>query len=240
MNDAVTRQIAVAGLVPLSTVVWPGKLAAVVFLQGCPWRCTYCHNPALLDPRTPGGMPWAEVVEFLGRRRGLLDGVVFSGGEPLLQPGLPDAMAAVRALGFAVGLHTGGAWPQRLASLLDANAPGGALVDWVGLDIKHLRSRYREVTGAATSGAAAWRSLDIMLASGVDHEVRTTVDPTLHTASDIAELVAEVRRRGVHRHALQEVRAQGLAADHADALEGWRLTNVFAAPVTEILRLRCA
>ena len=74
------KDLQIAGLVPLSTVDWPGQLAATLFLQGCPWRCHYCHNRAILDPRTPGTVAWSEVRDLLERRRGLLDAVVFSGG----------------------------------------------------------------------------------------------------------------------------------------------------------------
>ncbi|RZS62765.1 anaerobic ribonucleoside-triphosphate reductase activating protein [Xylanimonas ulmi] len=214
----------VAGLVRLSTVDWPGKLAAVVFLQGCPWRCVYCHNEDILDPRAPGAMAWSDVVAFLRRRRGLLDGVVFSGGEPLLSPALPAAIDEVRDLGFAVGLHTGGAWPRRLEAL----AARGAL-DWVGLDIKHLPEKYAQVTGVTTSGSAAWRSLDVVLTHGVAHEVRTTVDPTVHTRDDVVELAARLRARGVQHHAIQEARPDGLAAEHAEAFDDWRLADLLPA-----------
>ncbi|ACZ29190.1 anaerobic ribonucleoside-triphosphate reductase activating protein [Xylanimonas cellulosilytica DSM 15894] len=213
----------VAGLVRLSTVDWPGKLAAVVFLQGCPWRCVYCHNEEILDPREPGTMPWFEVVEFLRRRRGLLDGVVFSGGEPLLSKALPTAIGEVRNLGFAVGLHTGGAWPRRLQALLDDGA-----LDWVGLDVKHLPERYASVTGVPSSGAAAWASLEAVLASGVSHEVRTTVDPTVHTRPDVVALAERLAALGVQHHALQEARPDGLAAGHAEAFAGWRLADLLA------------
>ena len=211
----------VAGLVRLSTVDWPGRLAAVVFLQGCPWRCTYCHNEAILDPRAPGTIDWSEVVAFLRRRRGLLDGVVFSGGEPLLSPALPAAVAEVRSLGFEVGLHTGGAWPRRLQALLD----DGALA-WVGLDVKHLPEKYAQVTGVPTSGRAAWQALDAVLASGIAHEVRTTVDPTVHTRDDVLRLAHTLESKGVHHHAIQEARPDGLAAAHKEAFEGWRLSDL--------------
>jgi pyruvate formate lyase activating enzyme len=211
----------VAGLVRLSTVDWPGALAAVVFLQGCPWRCVYCHNEEILDPRAPGTIAWSEVVEFLGRRRGLLDGVVFSGGEPLLSAALPSAIAQVRSLGFEIGLHTGGAWPARLAALLD-----DGVLDWVGLDVKHLPERYAQVTGVASSGAAAWASLDALLASGVAHEVRTTVDPTVHTRDDLLALADRLATMGVQHHAIQEARPDGLAAGHAAAFAGWRLGDL--------------
>lgn len=208
-----------AGLVRLSTVDWPGKLAAVVFLQGCPWQCTYCHNPDLIDVRTPGTLAWTDVLAFLDRRRGLLDGVVFSGGEPTLQPGLPQAVDDVRARGFGVGLHTGGAWPRRLERLLPR-------LDWVGLDVKHLPEKYAEITGAGPSGEAAWASLDAVLASGVDHEVRTTVDPTVHVRDDVIALADRLRERGVRRHVFQEARPVGADAAWAVRLGSLRLRDV--------------
>ncbi|MBS6934822.1 MAG: anaerobic ribonucleoside-triphosphate reductase activating protein, partial [Actinomyces graevenitzii] len=156
MPDAAGLQI--AGLVPLSTVDWPGKLAASIFLQGCPWRCVYCQNHEILDPRTPGSVPWSQVVELLQRRRGLLDGLVFSGGEATRQPGLLSAAQEVKALGFAVGLHTAGIYPGNLARLLAADA-----VDWVGLDIKALPGPdYQQVVARGGGGEKAWLALELV------------------------------------------------------------------------------
>ncbi|WP_296755919.1 anaerobic ribonucleoside-triphosphate reductase activating protein, partial [Thiobacillus sp.] len=146
----------VGGLTPLSTTDWPGLLAAVVFCQGCPWRCGYCHNPDLIPPRGADEIPWEEVLAFLRRRQGLLDGVVFSGGEPTLQAALPDAMRAARGLGFKIGLHTGGMYPGRLAAVLP-------LVDWVGLDVKAPFADYAGITGVAESGTRARESLEQVL-----------------------------------------------------------------------------
>ena len=119
------------------------------------------------------------ILARLAQRQGLLDAVVFSGGEPLAQAGLGDAMRDVRALGFAIGLHTGGAYPRRLDTVLP-------LVDWLGLDVKAPGDDYARVTGVAGSGAPAWASLDLANASGVDVEVRTTVHASL-TSSDALE-----------------------------------------------------
>jgi len=193
----------IAGLVPFSTLDYPGCLAAVAFLRGCPWRCRYCHNPHLQPARRdPADWPWSRLLEFLEQRRGLLDAVVFSGGEPLADPALGEMARAVRALGYRVGLHTGGAWPQRLAAL----APR---FDWIGLDIKALPDDYARITAVAGSGAAAWASLDVLLAAGVDFECRTTVHPRLHDADALAELQRRLRERGVRRHAIQRFRAAG-------------------------------
>jgi pyruvate formate lyase activating enzyme len=207
--DADSLQI--GGLAPLSTCDWPGRLVATAFLQGCPWSCTYCHNPALIDPRAPGVVPWSAVLELLARRRGLLDGVVFSGGEPTRQAGLADAMRQVRELGFGVGLHTGGAYPRRFAAVLP-------LVDWVGLDVKAPADLYPRITGVASSAGPALRALHLALAAGVPLQVRTTVDPTVLSAEDVARLRTTMADLGVRDHVLQEVRVQGTRPEYAAAL----------------------
>jgi len=192
----------VGGLTPLSTSDWPGMLAAVVFCQGCPWRCGYCHNPDLIPARGESEIPWDEVLAFLHRRQGLLDGVVFSGGEPTAQADLLEAMREVRALGFKIGLHTGGAYPQHLAALLP-------LVDWVGFDVKAPFADYPRVTGAAGSGERALISLQQVLASGVDHELRTTVHPALLTDTELVSLGRDLAARGAKHYVIQGFRSQG-------------------------------
>ncbi len=202
MNSSAS--IRVGGLVPLSAADWPGMLAAVVFCQGCPWRCRYCHNPGLIPSHGDGEIPWAEVLAFLHRRRGLLDGVVFSGGEPTAQAELADAMRAVRALGFKIGLHTGGAYPRRLAEVLP-------LVDWIGFDAKAPFADYARITGVAGSGDAAEISLDAVLASDVAREIRTTVHPALLADADVGALARALAARGVEAHVVQPFRSQGCA-----------------------------
>ena len=150
--------LVIAGLVPMSTVDWPDHLTATVFLQGCPWNCFYCHNQALIPVRVPGLVAWQEVRDLLARRRRLLDGVVFTGGEALRQDALADAAAEVRRAGFAVGLHTAGAYPRRLADVLAAG-----LVDWVGLDVKALPDSYPQVVGRQRAGERAWECLRILI-----------------------------------------------------------------------------
>ncbi|MCL2490215.1 MAG: anaerobic ribonucleoside-triphosphate reductase activating protein [Propionibacteriaceae bacterium] len=211
--------LVLAGLARLSTCDWPGKLAATVFLQGCPWRCGYCQNPSLADCATPGATTWAETLAFLFRRRGLLDGVVFSGGEPTRQPGLVDALAQVRGLGFATGLHTAGAYPNRLGAALP-------LLDWVGLDIKAPPAAYDRITGVKSSADKAFQSLRLVLEAGVDCEVRVTVDPTSHTGDDICQLVELLQSAGAHSIVLQEARADGTSPAYVERLAGRRLRDV--------------
>jgi len=196
----------VGGFTPLSTTDWPGMLAAVVFCQGCPWRCGYCHNPDLIPARGDSEIPWADVLAFLRRRRGLLDAVVFSGGEPTAQAGLVDAVREGLALGFRIGLHTGGMYAQRLAEVLP-------LVDWVGLDVKAPFADYARITGAAGSGERALAGLQQVLASGVDHEIRTTVHPALLGDTAVIGLARDLADLGVKRYVIQAFRSQGCQDD---------------------------
>ncbi|WP_159499455.1 anaerobic ribonucleoside-triphosphate reductase activating protein [Microbacterium sp. 18062] len=201
----------VAGLSRFSTVDWPGMLVATIFLQGCPWDCVYCHNPDLIDPRRETDMSWVDVMAFLRSRTGLLDGVVFSGGEPTMQRALRPAIEEVRELGFAVGLHTAGAYPTLLARALP-------LVSWVGIDVKAAFAEYGAVTGRPRSGSAAERSLALVVANhllrrGTPHplayEVRTTVHPDLIDDARLASLGRDIAERGATRWAVQRYRATG-------------------------------
>ncbi|HEX5357599.1 MAG TPA: anaerobic ribonucleoside-triphosphate reductase activating protein [Aquabacterium sp.] len=221
----------VGGFTPLSTTDWPGQLAAVVFVQGCPWRCHYCHN-AELQTRE-GGLPggWLQVLGTLARRQGLLDGVVFSGGEPTLDPDLPDAIQTVRGMGFKVGLHTAGVYPERLASVLP-------FVDWIGFDVKTDFARYEDVTAIPRSGVPAWRSLQGVLEAvkqqGLALEVRTTWHPQLHNDDSMVDLARTLVHLGISEWVLQPFQdAHVQTARHDELRETW------SAPSSALLqRLR--
>lgn len=189
-------ELRVGGVTPLTTIDYPGELAAVVFCQGCPLRCRYCHNGHLLAADAEHGIPWRRVIEFLRRRRGLLDAVVFSGGEPTAQRALRAAIDDARRLGFRIGLHTAGCYPKRLAGLLP-------MVDWVGLDIKTLPEDYPALTGVAHAGQAAWQSLQLLCASDVRFEVRITVHRALLPEARLQRLVGRVRAAGAREVMLQ-------------------------------------
>lgn len=178
----------------------------MVYCQGCPWRCAYCHNPHLLPGKAAGGIAWSEVLDFLRRRRGLLDAVVFSGGEPTAQPGLAQAMRAAKDLGYRVGLHSAGIYPRRFAAVLP-------LADWVGFDAKApFDAAYERITGVRASGAAALASARALLASGVDCEFRTTWHPGFLSTAELERLTLTLVELGVRRYALQEFRASGSLA----------------------------
>ena len=212
----------IGGLTPLTTIDFPGRLAAVVFCQGCPWRCGYCHNRELLDAGAPATHTWAAVERLLYSRRGLLDGVVFSGGEPTLQAALPDALARVRALGFATGLHTAGMYPERLAAMLP-------LLDWVGLDIKAPPHSYDAITATPGSGARAWESLRHLLAGGVAHECRTTWHAGLFDEEVLLQLGRTLAGQGVRHWAVQECRMRGAPAWALTAEQVARLGEGFSS-----------
>ncbi|MBE1236766.1 anaerobic ribonucleoside-triphosphate reductase activating protein [Phaeovibrio sulfidiphilus] len=196
----------IGGVATLSTVDWPGELVATVFLQGCPWRCPYCHNPHLLDTRADGSVTWPWLEAFLKTREGLLDGVVFSGGEPLVQGGpngpLAAAIAHVRARGFRPALHTGGAWPERLRAVLP-------LLDWVGFDMKAPFEDYDALTGREGSGLRARESLEALLESGVPHQIRTTVHPRLLPDEALDRLRADLAALGASEPVIQKFRKEG-------------------------------
>ncbi|MBE0533462.1 MAG: anaerobic ribonucleoside-triphosphate reductase activating protein [Rhodospirillales bacterium] len=196
--------LVVGGMAPLTTVDYPGRLAAVLFCQGCPWRCPYCHNPHLLGRQAEHPVPWDDVRAFLGKRWGFLDAVVISGGEPLLQSAIIDAVAAIKDMGFAVALHTGGGHPDRLRQLMPN-------LDWVGFDAKTAFDAYAGVTGIAASGEAAALSLAEVVAAGIDYEVRTTVDETLVSRDDLLRLADDLASRQVQTWTLQECRETEIA-----------------------------
>lgn len=218
--------LVIAGMTPFSTVDWPGKLAAVVFLQGCPWNCGYCQNFAIIDPKAPAQVPESALWELVERRAGLLDGVVFSGGEPTRQPALVEAARQAKTLGFQVGLHTGGAYPRRLEALLEEH-----LVDWIGLDIKALPENYPRVVGLALpnqpknrAGCNAWESLDMVVAAhrdGIlpDYEVRITVSPGQNpddtNPKTVVPLAEALRSKGVQTLAMQQARPDGTRTEYA-------------------------
>lgn len=200
----------------MSTVDWPGQLVATLFTRGCPWNCLYCHNPHLLSSddglREQGAraeadeITWTAVLEFLRSRVGLLDAVVFSGGEPCAQRALLEAIMQVREMGFAIGLHTAGSVPARFESLLPHT-------DWVGFDVKAPFSEYDRITRVRGSAEKGLASLRALVRSGVQFEVRTTVHPDLLSHDDLSTLADELEREGVECWAIQGYRPEGVRPD---------------------------
>ncbi|MBR2274196.1 MAG: anaerobic ribonucleoside-triphosphate reductase activating protein [Alphaproteobacteria bacterium] len=193
--------IRIGGIEKFSIVDFPNQMAAVVFMQGCPWRCPFCHNAQLQDVNAETNIVWEKFIDFLRQRKGILDAVVFSGGEPLVQKGLKEAIVEVRGLGYKIGLHTGGYRPQYFMEILP-------LTDWVGFDIKApLREeRYKEITGGAAEVEKVKDSLKILCESGKHFECRTTCDPRFLSVDDIYEIANSLKTMGVKEYYLQKYR----------------------------------
>ena len=190
--------IHVGGITPFTTIDFPGRLAAVIFCQGCPWRCRYCHNRHLLESGEAGQYSWNDTFRWLETRRGLLDGVVFSGGEPLLQKQLPEAIGQIHQNGFEVALHTSGVYPERLSKVLP-------LIEWVVLDIKSPFDEYELITGGGNRHRAK-HSLIRILDSGKDFELRCTVDPLFFNPDNAGKMARQLMELGVSHLVLQPYR----------------------------------
>lgn len=179
------------GCIGCSLVDCPGKIASVFFLGDCNLRCPFCHNPALvLDPESLKQISYVQYCEFLRERRGLLDVVVFSGGEPTLDRSLPGLLQTARDFGFATKVDTNGTLPDQLEKLIP-------LVDYVGLDFKTTPERYEELGPPQNAGEKWLKSLDMLRESKVDLEVRTTVHPEIQTPEDLHAMGDILREKGI-------------------------------------------
>lgn len=202
----------IEGLQKLTLLDYPGHTACTVFLAGCNLRCPFCHNYALALGEAPAAMDEGELLAFLKKRQGLLDGVCFTGGEPLLRAGLPELLKQVKALGFAVKLDTNGTLPDRLKEVVTAG-----LVDYVAMDLKNAPHRIGETAGRPGLDLAPMEeSVRFLLTGPVDYEFRTTVAAELHTEKDLTEIARWIK--GAKRYLLQpfklseQVPDQGLTA----------------------------
>lgn len=188
----------IGGFQKVSLSEFPGRIAAIVFTQGCNFRCPYCHNPELVDPDRFGEpIPVDEILAFLQKRRGRLDGVSITGGEPLLQEDLPGFLLTIKEMGFEVKLDTNGSRPDFLRRIIIDN-----LIDYIAMDIKSPLDRYQEITLTDADPDKIRRSIAIIMESKVDYEFRTTVAPPLIQGSDIvaiARMITGSRRYALHR-----------------------------------------
>ncbi len=175
------------GFQKMTLLDFPGKVGCTVFTAGCNFRCPFCHNAPLVTRTDPADrLDEDEIFSYLQKRRGIVDGVVITGGEPTLQRDLPDVIRRVRGLGYAVKLDTNGARPDVLAALLDEG-----LLDYVAMDVKNCPARYAETVGVEDLDLAPiQRSIDLLRQGNVDYEFRTTVTDELHTPQDIGALAA--------------------------------------------------
>ncbi len=172
------------GLQKMTLLDFPGRVACTVFLGQCDFRCPFCHNFELVDGSAPAVMDEEELLSFLRKRRGLLDGVAITGGEPCLHKRLPDLLREIRGLGFAVKLDTNGNHPAILSQVLQEG-----LVDYVAMDIKNSPAKYAVTIGLPQIDLSAIReSIRLIKGSGISYEFRTTVVDELHEAADFEEV----------------------------------------------------
>lgn len=214
------------GLQKFSLIDYPGKLCCIVFFGYCNFRCPYCHNPALVfDPESQGRMTPAELFAFLESRKGKLDGVVFSGGEPTLSPELPLCMETAKKLGFAVKLDTNGTSPDVIRSLFERE-----ILDSLGIDFKAPFSDYPAVTSSHDPALAenVKKSILFALGHGIELEIRTTVHKRILSPDMLKTMHAELRELGVSRWILQQFHKTELIDDLLNDAETYSDTELSA------------
>ena len=174
----------IKGLQKLTLLDYPTKTACTIFTGGCNFRCPFCHNASLvIDVNEGEKYETEEVLSFLKKRQGLLDGVCVTGGEPLLQKDIKEFLGNIKSMGYAVKLDTNGYSPDRLIDIVEEK-----LVDYVAMDIKNCKEKYSLTTGIDIDISKIEKSVDFIMNCGIDYEFRTTVVKEYHTLSDIESI----------------------------------------------------
>ena len=189
------------GLLKMTLLDFPGRIACTVFTAGCNFRCPFCHN-ALLVTHLDEEIAVDDFFSFLKKRQGMLDGVCVSGGEPLMQPEMADFLANIRALGYATKIDTNGAYPDKLRALIE-----GGLVDYVAMDIKNSPAKYAQTIGLSSVPAGVEESVSLLCSGIVPYEFRTTVVDELHEPEDFAAIGQWIA--GAPRYFLQKFTDSG-------------------------------
>jgi pyruvate formate lyase activating enzyme len=190
------NQMIIGGLEKLSLLDYPGQIAAIVFTQGCNFRCHFCYNPMLvlplsrtnIDQKDSSLINKDDLFAFLEDRRGKLDAVVITGGEPTIHQDLPEFIEAIKKLGFLVKLDTNGTNPEMLEKLLDKK-----LLDYIAMDVKAPFDKYENVVGVKIDLNKIKKSVKIIMESGLPYEFRTTVAPALLEPEDVVNLATELK-----------------------------------------------
>ena len=222
------------GFQKLTLLDFPERMACTVFTHGCNLRCPFCHNASLVDGREKEHISEEEILGFLDKRKGLLDGVAITGGEPLLQKDIKEFIKAVREKGFLVKLDTNGFYPEKLEELLNEK-----LVDYVAVDIKNSPEKYALTAGVdGLDLAPLYKSKELLEGSGVDYEFRTTVVKPLHTNDDFEKIGQWLR--GTKKYFLQQfvdsgdVLREGMSAYDEDTVRGFLETIRKYIPTAEV------
>lgn len=214
----------IVGLQKLTLLDYPGKVACTVFLGGCNFRCPFCHNGQILED-APGVIDTEELLSFLKGRKGILDGVCITGGEPTLNPDLPALLRQIRELGYSIKLDTNGYRPDVLKALV-----GEGLLDYVAMDVKNSPSRYGQTVGIEHIALdKIEESLRFLMTGAVDYELRTTVAEPLHDEASIQEMAKWLLDLGAEHKIMclylqlfvdrDTVPMRGLAAPNDEMLE---------------------
>lgn len=191
----------IGGFLKFSLIDYPGTVSAVIFTQGCPFRCHFCHNAELVIPKKFNSpISLDSIVSFLDRRKGKLDGVVFTGGEPTLQTDLIPSIELVKEKGYLVKLDSSGINPQIISTLLERK-----LIDYIAMDIKAPLEKYQSITPTFVKQKKIQESIELILSSSIQHEFRTTLIKSLHSPEDILSMAKSIR--GAQRYVLQRFRA---------------------------------
>jgi len=192
--------VVIKGLEKNSLIDYPGKVSAVVFLAGCNFRCPFCHNRDLVIEyeKTPS-IPEEELFDFLIERKKWLDGVCVTGGEPTIYKDLPEFLKNLKGLGYPVKLDTNGSSPKMVKELMEKG-----LVDYIAMDIKAPLGKYEKSAGVKTDTKKIRESVSLIIASGIGHEFRSTILPSLHSKEDVQEMARLVK--GASKLYLQQFR----------------------------------
>lgn len=210
----------IAGIQKITLIDYPGKPAATIFTRGCSFCCPFCHNPELVIPeRFNDLIDEEEILSFLEKRKGKLEAVCITGGEPTINSDLPEFIGKIKKLGFLVKLDTNGSNPVMLEKILNEK-----LVDYVAMDIKSPFEKYQKVSGSNIDIEKIKKSISLIINSGIDHEFRTTFVKPLHSAEDFAKIGEMIL--GAQRYFIQNF-ADGKRIDESADFSSFTVEELF-------------
>ncbi|HOE74858.1 MAG TPA: anaerobic ribonucleoside-triphosphate reductase activating protein [bacterium] len=179
----------IAGLQKFSLIDYPDKICAIIFTRGCNFRCRYCHNPEICrNLKDQTNIPLKEIYHFLQRKKGKLDAVTITGGEPTIHPDLIRMIKRIKEMGFLLKLDTNGSNPDVLETIIQKK-----LVDYIAMDIKAPLEKYKEIMGWPISPEVLTRSINLIINSGIHHEFRTTIAKSLTTKEDLCKIAKTIK-----------------------------------------------
>jgi len=189
----------IGGFQETSLLDYPGKVAAIIWTTGCNFRCPFCYNPDLVFEKTDN-VSIEHILSFLDARKGKIDALSISGGEPFLQRDLKDFISQVKNRGYLVKVDTNGSFPDRMKELLDEG-----LIDYLSMDVKATKNKYNEITGVSVDVDDIRTSIDLIKEHAGDYEFKTTVIPKFHQKEDIVEIARWLK--GSKKYFLQQFKS---------------------------------